>query len=71
MSCEGCHTSVRGQVAAREAVKTRAIAYARETEKTVVIWQEGFEFQFAEIGSPAAQGKPITEVVSPYYGVTT
>lgn len=65
MGCEGCKIGAKGQVEAMAAARAAALNYANETGQTVAIFSEGGEFEFAEIGTAIAGGKPVREVVSP------
>ena len=66
MSCEGCLTTKRGLDEALEKAKTNAKKYAEENNKSVAIWQEGYEWKYGDASIAIADGKPIRGVLSQY-----
>lgn len=67
MSCEGCHISGAGQNQALQNVIQQAKTYAKQNDKTVAVYKEGFEYFFKEAGAAIAEGIPVVQFISPNY----
>ncbi len=66
-SCEGCFTSAKGQSIQLDVIRSQAKSYAIETEKTMAIYKEGYEYFYSEASAATTAGKNIMEFISESY----
>jgi hypothetical protein len=62
--CEGCFQSAKGMQEQLSITRSKAKQYAKEEQKTVAIYREGFDFRYCDEEVARREGYDIVEILS-------